>query len=343
MKTQRFHALDGLRGICAAVVLLYHTFRHQHLFSNGYLSVDVFFVLSGFVLAHAFGDRFEAGMPPTDFLRARIRRLGPVVWFAAAFSVAGYLVTLFLGGPAVPMPAILLAGFQTLFLLPMVGASHADAFPLNGPLWSLFAEFWINVGFALIAARLKLSTLAAIIAAGWLFMITHAFQAGTTDFGVSQSAILYSIPRALPSFAAGVLVFRLWKSGALAKLPAINPLLIFAAWIAMSLAPELGPAFGLLQTLVVAPALIALLARSSHVVPGWTLWLGRISYPLYATHAVIIHGGQRLLGGSFPVWAAIALPLSAILLADILARWYEPLFRPSSSRIAAPIAQSAIA
>jgi len=345
MNGHRFRALDGLRGICAMTVLLYHTFRQGpfNLFSHGYLSVDVFFALSGFVLAYAFGDRLDAGMRATDFLRARIRRLGPVIWFAAAFSVAACLLTAWLGSPGVPAAALLLAGIQSALLLPMTGASGIDAFPLNGPIWSLFAEFWINVGFALIAARLRVSTLLAIIAAGWLFMIVHAVQAGGTDFGASQSAIFYSVLRAAPTFASGILTFKLWRSGALSRLPSVSPVFVFVAWIAISLAPDLGPVFDLVQTLAVAPTIVALLARPTTTAPGWTLWLGRISFPLYATHAVIISAGQRLAQGHLPVWGLIALPAISLLLADAIARWYEPAFRAVQSRFAGTAAQNAAA
>ena len=91
----------------------------------------IFFALSGFVLAYAFGDRLDAGMRPADFLRARIRRLGPVIWFAAGFSVAVCLVTQALGAAGVAFPALLLAGIQSAFLLPMLGSSQIDAFPLG--------------------------------------------------------------------------------------------------------------------------------------------------------------------------------------------------------------------
>ncbi|HET7084914.1 MAG TPA: acyltransferase [Rhizomicrobium sp.] len=329
MKTQRFAALDGLRGICALVVILYHSFRQMPVnpFAHGYLSVDVFFVLSGFVLAYAFGARLEAGMGATEFMRARIRRLGPIVWFSAGFSVLGCFATEVLGGPSVPSVAVLLAGAQNLFLLPMIGASRVDAFPLNGPIWSLFAEFWVNLAFALIAPRLTRSLLVAIILAGWTFVVLHAFSVGSADFGATQSTILYSIPRAIPAFACGVLIFNLLRSGALARIPSVDPLLVFTLWVMLSLVPTHGPVFDLVQIFVVAPIMITLLARSQKETPAWSLWLGRISYPLYATHAVVIYGGQRLSHGHLPLWALLALPALAILLADVLARWYEPVFR----------------
>src|SRR3954465_4404922 len=187
MEPHRFSALDGLRGICALVVVLYHTFRlaPANPFAHGYLSVDVFFILSGFVLAYAFGDRLEAGMGAANFMLARIRRLGPIIWFSAGFSVLGFFATELLGGPQVPATAVLLAGVQNLFLIPVIAPSGIDAFPLNGPIWSLFAEFWINLAFALTATRLKPSVLVATIVAGWAFVAVHALSIGAADFGAA--------------------------------------------------------------------------------------------------------------------------------------------------------------
>ena len=77
MTNHRFAALDGLRGICALIVVLYHTFRLQAVspFAHGYLSVDVFFVLSGFVLAYAFGARLEGRAFPKRYSILRLSKV----------------------------------------------------------------------------------------------------------------------------------------------------------------------------------------------------------------------------------------------------------------------------
>ena len=344
METRRFAALDGLRGICALIVLLLHVsyrFKKPTLFVHGFLSVDVFFLLSGFVLAFAFGDKLDAGWRAADFLRVRILRLGPVLWFAAGFSILGYFAVL--GVSRTPASTIALAGLLNALLIPMTGASSTlQAFPLNSPTWSLFAEFWINVGFALVATRLTPKMLAALIVAGWAFLIVHAMQLGTASFGMDQSSVLYAIPRAAPSFACGVLIFKLWRMGALAFLPSIRPLYVFTFWAMICLCPDEGPVFDLVQIIVTAPLMLALLANTREPTPAWCLWLGRISYPLYATHAVIVDAGLKLGGGGLSPWAIVAVLASSLLLADILARWYEPAVRrllQHRSRTATPFPQ----
>jgi peptidoglycan/LPS O-acetylase OafA/YrhL len=331
MEKSRFAALDGLRGICAVIVLLFHAFHFAtpKLFAHGFLSVDIFFLLSGFVLAFAFGDKLDAGLGTAGFMRARVQRLAPVMWFAAGFSVAVCLAVECFRPSHIPVIGIILAGIQNAFLVPMTGPSTTDAFPLNGPSWSLFAEIWINVGFALVATRLTRTTLAAIVAAGWTFLIVHSLQLGTADFGASQAEIFLALPRSVPSFALGVLIFKLWRAGALRKIPSVPPLLVFALWTAVSLAPGGGPLFELAQIMITAPAMLVLLVASSRPTPAWCLWLGRLSYPLYATHDIIINAGRRLGDGHLSILAVVLLSVTALLLADALARWYEPAVRRS--------------
>jgi peptidoglycan/LPS O-acetylase OafA/YrhL len=346
MENQRFAALDGLRGICALIVLLFHAFHFAtpKLFAHGFLSVDIFFLLSGFVLAFAFGNKLAAGLGIAGFMRARVHRLGPVMWFAAVFSVVACLAVEWFRPSHIPAIGIVLAGIQNAFLVPMTGPSTTDAFPLNGPSWSLFAEIWINVGFALVATRLTRTALAAIVAAGWTFLVIHSLRLGTADFGASQAEIFLALPRSVPSFALGVLIFKLWRVGALRKIPSVPPLLVFALWTAVSLIPGGGPLFELAQIMITAPAMLVLLVASSRLTPGWCLWLGRLSYPLYATHAIIINSGRRLGDGRLALWAVIALSLAALLLADMLARWYEPAVRRGlqSRRATAAISGAAV-
>jgi peptidoglycan/LPS O-acetylase OafA/YrhL len=329
MDTRRLVALDGLRGICALTVLFFHIFQFGKMnpFSNGFLSVDIFFLLSGFVLTLAFGEQLAAGMGLGDFMRARIRRLGPVLWFAAGLSVLAFFAADAFSPSHISPFAAILAGLQNAFLIPLTGASTTDAFPLNGPSWSLFAEIWVNAGFALVAVRLTPVRLALIVAAGWLFMIVHAWQMGTVDFGATQSTVLYAIPRSVPSFATGVLIFRLWKQGAFRRLPPVHPMIAIAAWAAITALPVKSVVFELAEIMVTGPVIVILLANASLAPPAWCLWLGRISYPLYATHFIIIHAEERIIGSHLNIWIFAGFLIQSLLLADVLARWCDPATR----------------
>lgn len=331
MGSHRFNSLDGLRGIAALMVLCFHIFFYQpsRPFAHGYLSVDLFFVLSGFVLAFAFGDRLGENLSPVRFILLRIRRLGPVLLLGSVAAAIGTATAAHFGGAGqLTASALLVEALRNAFLVPRIGAGGMDAFAINPPTWSLFAEFWTNVIFAFVAPYLDRRRLIAIVALGWLFVIVHSIVNGSSDFGGSTSTIIAAIPRAVASFSCGVLIFRLWQDGTLTRLPSINPLFLFGAWIAVTLMPagSFSAFFDLLQIIVIVPLIIALLARYEGKTPEWAIWLGKISYPLYATHAAIVNCAQHIAmaHGGVPFALELALFVPSIGFAWIAAQWYEP-------------------
>ena len=277
-KRDRFMALDGMRGICALMVLFYHAFRlaPRYRFEHGYLSVDVFFILSGFVLSFGFAGKFASGLSLDAFLRARFARLWPVLILGAALGGVGLSVVEYVCGlPGSGLIAVAINVVESSFLIPHVGGDGM-AFPLNGNLWSLFAEIWVNVIFALFIVRLGKRGLLAIILLGWTFFCLQVFVAGTVDIGPRASTAILAIPRAIPSFACGVWLYRLWAEGALQRLPSVHPIIVFGVWIAITLLPtdHFGIAFDLIQIIVTAPLLIALLAAWPGSTPAVAIWLG---------------------------------------------------------------------
>jgi len=153
MIKSRFGTLDGLRGVAAIVVVLFHAIFGAWVPRFGYLAVDLFFILSGFVLSHAYDKRFVAGMSVAEFLSLRVVRLYPL-----------YLLGLVLGlcvvriNPSImdaPAAGVLLNFVLNLFDLPgmeIPGTLYRELFPLNVPLWSLFFEFWVaNLIFGICA------------------------------------------------------------------------------------------------------------------------------------------------------------------------------------------------
>lgn len=322
---QRFFALDGMRGICALLVLVFHTFvRAPHNpVPYGYLSVDVFFIISGFVIAFAFRDKLASGLGLLEFLGARARRLGPVHLFATLLCAAVFLLA---GFDHYPIADVARAAALNLFLVPSAGGGHF-AFPLNPPTWSLFVEFWVNVGFALLAARLTRRFLIVIVAVGWTLSAFVAWHFGAMGFGTTGDYVFHALPRGAAAFACGVLIFDLWRSGALAWVPSVNPLLVFGGFVAMSALPIPGwhGLHDIVVATLVAPAAIVLLARNESPVPAWAKWLGRISYPLYASHFVIVYAATKL--ATSPVVAEFAALTISLALAEAITRWFEPAVR----------------
>ena len=152
--------LDGLRGIAALVVVWYHLFEGfatspiDQRCNHGYLAVDFFFLLSGFVLSYAYDGRLRSisaaqRLSFGSFLRRRIIRLHPMlllglVWGAVAFVLQGSVQW---DGTAVSSICVIIALLTSLVLIPAWPGcptevrGNGEIFPLNGPMWSLFFEY----------------------------------------------------------------------------------------------------------------------------------------------------------------------------------------------------------
>ena len=149
-----YDLLDGLRGVAALMVIFYHVFEAfatspiDQQFNHGYLAVDFFFILSGFVIGYAYDDRWKT-MTTKDFIKRRLIRLHPMVVLGAVLGVIAFYIQ---GcekwdGTHVSISMVMLALLINLFLIPAVPGSgpeirgNGEMFPLNGPSWSLFFEY----------------------------------------------------------------------------------------------------------------------------------------------------------------------------------------------------------
>jgi hypothetical protein len=208
----RFRALDGWRGIAALVVALNHlnfegNFYYWEAIRRGGLCVDLFFVLSGFVICHTYGDRLRGGVGAAKFAIRRFGRLYPLhiatlgllVGLEAAKAIAMSVLGLTAGqapfSGATSLPA--LAG--NVVLIQAMGPFHD--FTWNIPSWSISTEFWVYFLFApivLLAARWRMALFAMCAALGlWLF---YAF------LQLPDPGLAYEFPRCVYGFFVGCLV-----------------------------------------------------------------------------------------------------------------------------------------
>ena len=169
----RYEILDGLRGVAAMIVVAFHLLETYskgpayQVLNHGYLAVDFFFVLSGFVIGYAYDDRWNR-MSLKGFFKRRLVRLHPMVIMG---SLIGALFFYF-GSAAFPM----IAGVQwwEVLLICLLGCTMLPALPswdirgwgetspLNGPAWSLLYEYIANILYPFFAGLL-LSRLGAAI------------------------------------------------------------------------------------------------------------------------------------------------------------------------------------
>jgi peptidoglycan/LPS O-acetylase OafA/YrhL len=155
----RFHALDAVRGMAALAVLIYHL-SGQKIFPGAWVAVDLFFVLSGFVIHHSYQNRLERGMGIGEFMTLRLIRLAPLYWLALMIGA----FTFVLDKPDTGMADLAEMTVRGALWMPRLSdlpwpfnatpvATEQRIFPLNGPSWSLFFELVVNVLFFYLGAR----------------------------------------------------------------------------------------------------------------------------------------------------------------------------------------------
>lgn len=326
----RFLALDGLRGVAALGVLLLHVPPLDRVVAHGYLAVDLFFMMSGFVVAFAYEHRLKTGWSLGDFMRARIVRLWPLYLLGTAIGAAVFATAI--DGPAMGAAFTLMVAAAVL-LLPLPLGSEVQIFNLNRPAWSLFFEMVANLLYGAFVSKLGLRTLAILSALGAGAVIATFTLAGTGSLGHHGDSMPGGAARILFAFPLGVLFHRLYRAGRL-KLNLPTPLLI-SAFVATLVLPDVGAWNGLLDAavvLLVFPVLIlaAITARvAAPAEPAFT-FLAALSYPLYILHGPILMGFAQFGGESFGVLLAGAA--TSVLAAWAAGRWFDEPARALLSR-----------
>ncbi|MBD3836915.1 acyltransferase [Brevundimonas sp.] len=293
-KTTRFDVLDALRGLCAILVVFFHlpVSSHFHalpLTRHGYLFVDFFFVLSGFVIAHAYRERIATVGDAGRFLVRRVGRVWPLHMAILAAFVLLELCRLWFRFDAVPpftgdrAPQYLISN---ILLIQAFGIhSHLT---WNGPAWSISVEMGCYVLFALmlLAAPRRFAPIAVVLAvAGALVVLAFAPRYMNTTYN-------FGFPRAMYGFLLGCLVQRIWSarpdpSPGLVRW--LEPISLIAAVAYVSLAR--GP-WTVLAPLIFAVC-IWVFASEAGRVSRWLsarplLRLGHWSYSIYMTHMLVI-------------------------------------------------------
>ena len=316
---QRLLLLDGLRGIAAISVMGYHfghVFHVKNLFARGYLFVDFFFILSGFVLTLALEPRLAKGWPPSAFIRARIIRLWPM---AALGAVAGAMVMFATRGSGTVEIALTL--LMALAMIPLTGIRDLEAFPLNGPQWSLLFELIANLVHAMLLQRLATKVLLGIAVISGTTEALVIFTYGSNRVGPDSLDWYAGLPRVAFAYTLGICFGRLWQSRRprieshwLVPFALISLLPIALCFTNGWLSRASGDA---LSVLVAMPALFWLAAcgsvpsRLERVFSG----LGILSFPLYAVHLPIL----KLFGhfDQSPITGVAALATSLMLAAGL--------------------------
>lgn len=173
----RYEILDGLRGVASVIVVLFHVFETYsagaayQIINHGYLAVDFFFVLSGFVVGYAYDDRWGK-MTIWGFFKRRLVRLHPMVIMGTVIGLCFFYFGQCDGFPLIgssPWWKVLLVFVMACLMIPcgpkMDIRGWGETNPLNGPNWSLTWEYVANILYALIFRRLPNVLLMLLVAA----------------------------------------------------------------------------------------------------------------------------------------------------------------------------------
>lgn len=322
---RRYEALDGLRGVAAFGVMLYHIggwTGRPWLVAHGYLAVDFFFCLSGFVLAHAYGRR-AIGWP--GFMRQRLVRLWPLI---AVAMLAGATVII---QHRERVPEWLVLG---LMMVPRLWAEEpgfAPIFPLNPPAWSLFFELLVGaLWFPIRRMGVLGHVLMLVLLAPVMVYVAHGMGGVLT--GWDRATFVISFLRTAFSFLLGWGCYRVQ--------PFINgyaaPAWLLAAFLAALLCFPWTPLNWLYDYLcmsVAFPLMVLAGRRDPHGAQGVLARLsGAISYPLYALHwlgwELMLRLFRALGGHGYPLgFAVVAVPAILIFAWSVLKLYDEPVRR----------------
>ena len=309
-----YDILDGLRGVAAVLVVTFHLFESftggNHLIqviNHGYLSVDFFFVLSGFVVGYAYDDRWGK-ITVGGFFKRRIIRLQPMVIMGMIVGAIGFYFSaspaLFPGISQVPvwkMLLVMLIGF-TLIPVPtsMDIRGWAEMHPLDGPAWSLFFEYIANILYGLFIRKFSNRLLAVFVFIAGCALIHLAVTSPNGDiiggWSIESTQLRIGFTRLMYPFFAGLLLSRIVKPTQIKNAFFWCSLLI----VFVLSFPRVGGSqhlwmnglYDSLSIIFIFPLIIFIGASGS--VKGkfeskTCKFLGDISYPLYITHYPLIY------------------------------------------------------
>lgn len=352
--------LDGLRGVAALLVVWYHVFEGFQFAGNkpvidfinhGYLAVDFFFILSGFVVGYAYDNRWGKTLTLGGFFRRRLIRLQPMVCMGAVIGAASFLLsgmerwdgthaTLWLTFLAFVCGCLMLPALPGM---PREVRGNGEMFPLNGPCWSLFFEYVGNIVYALFIRRLSTRLLAllsfALCCALTWFAVTDQSGYGSIGVGwtVDRTNILGGMLRMLCPFTMGILMSRLFKPlrqarGAFWISAALLLAIFHVPYIYSEGALSLNGVFEAACIIGVFPLVVWYAASGKTTDIASTRicrFLGDISYPLYIVHYPIMYAFYMWLIKTrqytlYETWpAALAAVSASIILAWLCLKLYD--------------------
>jgi peptidoglycan/LPS O-acetylase OafA/YrhL len=340
--------LDGLRGVAAILVVAFHIFETHstshldQIINHGYLAVDFFFLLSGFVVGYAYDDRWGS-MTIGGFFRRRLVRLQPMVVMGMIIGALCFYFQDSAMWPAIHtvpvgrMLLIMLIGF-TLIPVPisMDIRGWQEMHPLDGPGWSLFFEYIANILYGLFVRKFSKTMLSILVILAGAALVQYAVTSKTGDVigGWSLDALQLRIgfTRMMYPFFAGLLLSRIVKPTRIRNSFFWCSLLL----VAFFAIPRIGGREHLWMnglydslTIILVFPLIVYMGASGAMTGKFASrvcrFLGDISYPIYITHYALIYIYTGWVSDHPKVTFAQALPYALATFAGSIVVAYASL------------------
>lgn len=332
--------------VCFHILETYSGDRFHQVINHGYLAVDFFFVLSGFVVAYAYDDRWTK-MGTWDFCKRRLIRLQPMVIIGMIFGAALFY---FQGGAAFPlvnstpvwkMLLVMLLGF-TLLPLPvsMDIRGWREMHPLDGPAWSLFFEYIANLLYAAWIRKFSKKQLTVFVVLAGLFLLQYLLVGSQDDdviggWSADKTQLHIGLARVLYPFFAGILLMR---TGKLIKIKGAFPICSLLLIVIFSI-PRIGGEEhlwmnGLYESvcIILLFPLIVVIGAGGSMRGETTIkickFLGALSYPLYIIHFPLICTywawvKDHQVPFSTGLRAGLGVLIASIALAYAALKWYD--------------------
>ncbi|HEY2661980.1 MAG TPA: acyltransferase [Caulobacteraceae bacterium] len=285
-----FQTLDGLRGVGAFLVVMRHVpaYFGPIRVPESFLAVDLFYLVSGFVVAHAYGARLLAGGFFVDFMKTRVIRLYPLYAFGLALGIVVASIAV-IADPAgwwnpVRLAEAIATGALMIPLFPGLGANGSS---LDGPTWTLLPELIANAIYAAAIRFMSLGVLVAIILVCGAGVVFAEFHYGTLDVGYNATDFWAALARVGFSFFAGVLLFRFFGDRRQdSEWAAWACVAVLAALLAFSPSETVTPFFELGLVLLGFPALLVIAGRFEPSARTGRVYayVGLLSYGVYILH-----------------------------------------------------------
>ncbi|MBP2513869.1 peptidoglycan/LPS O-acetylase OafA/YrhL [Sphingomonas sp. PvP018] len=324
--------LDLLRGLAAIAVIALHVgdIVFVPLMPGGYLAVDFFFVLSGYVIATAYDRRLSTTMRFGPFVGMRLIRLYPLFLVGAGLGLVKVLAQSHLHARfALDGGQLVLATVSNLLMLPYL-LPYPSVFPLNAPAWSLSFELFVNLLYAWILFRARTLWIVALAVAAAVVIVAGPMLYGTDRLiaGSTADRLPFGLARVLYGFPIGMLLARL---PAITARPSAKASMALAAVLLLCLALPLTGAASLARDLAFVLAggpLLVWAGSRFEVPPRWrrvAAFLGDLSYPLYILHYPIVLSVAFIgLRQGFAPATIIVASLVIVIAASIVAmRYYD--------------------